>query len=161
MNHQIQEASSEDSERIAEIVREAYRDVADRFQLTPTNAPTHPSNCTPSWIESDLARGVSYSLLSVDGSPCGCVGLSFPEPRLAELQRVAVLPELRRWGFGSVLVSHGLALARARGAEEVEIGVIAKHTELVEWYRRRGFSLVSRQDFEHLPFTVAFMRCAL
>ena len=56
---------------LAGLVRTAFRDVAERFGLTPDNCPTHPSNCTPGWIETALDDGVTYYVLDMDGRPRG------------------------------------------------------------------------------------------
>jgi N-acetylglutamate synthase-like GNAT family acetyltransferase len=156
--HTIRKASPNDTEVLSQIVRTAHRDVAVRFQLTAENAPTHPSNCQPGWIASGLSRGVSYFILFADADPCGCVALERAAPELAYLERLAVIPERRGRGFGSALVVHGLIEAAAAGAREVSVGVIADHTEIVEWYQKRGFSFVEKRQFPHLPFTVAFLR---
>lgn len=70
----IREADSKDIKVLACIIRESFRDVAARFSLTLENCPKHPSNCTTSWIESDMARGVQYFILFIEGKPIGCVG---------------------------------------------------------------------------------------
>ncbi len=54
----IREAGSADAEVLANIIRSAFRDVAERFSLTPENCPKHPSNYTTAWVDADLGRGV-------------------------------------------------------------------------------------------------------
>ena len=73
------------------------------------------------------------------------------------LERLCVLPGFRRRGFGEELVSRVLAEAVALGARQVDIGIIEKHTELREWYRKLGFTEGESKDFPHLPFRVLFM----
>jgi hypothetical protein len=68
---QIREANSVDISLLSRLVRQSYRDVADRFKLTPANCPKHPSNCTDEWIENDFARGVNYFILEKKGIPAG------------------------------------------------------------------------------------------
>jgi hypothetical protein len=70
----IREATIADIEVLSNIISKSFRDVAERFSLTPDNGPKHLSNCTTSWIESDVARGVRY-FMSSDGKSCGCVGV--------------------------------------------------------------------------------------
>jgi len=43
------------------------------------------------------------------------------------------------------------------GAAEVSVGIIAKHVELREWYRRLGFVESGSKAFSHLPFEVAYL----
>jgi len=153
----IREATIEDLEVLASIINGSFRDVAKRFSLTQDNCPKHPSNCTTSWIEADMARGVQYFILSNNGNPIGCVGLERPNNDVCYLERLSVLPEMRGNHFGVNLVQHALSYASSKGARTVSIGIIAEHAELKEWYKSLGFIEVGTKHFAHLPFEVCFM----
>ncbi len=153
----IRDATAQDAELLARIIRESYRDVAERFSLTPQNCPKHPSNCTTDWIAADHARGVRYFILAADGGPGGCVALEAPSADLCYLERLAVVPEKRRQGYGRTLVLHALSCAKASGADRVSIGIIADHIELKRWYVAFGFVETETKEFPHLPFRVSFM----
>ena len=153
----IREATSEDAEVLAGIIRESFRNVAERFSLTPENSPKHPSNCTTEWIESDQKRGVQYFILSQNSEPIGCVGLERADSTLCYIERLAVLPEMRRRGYGRELMLYALERAKEIGVSKVSIGVIAAQDELKAWYAYIGFVPVGTKTFEHLPFQVAFM----
>jgi hypothetical protein len=58
----IKKAGSADISILSDFIRHAYKDVAQRFGLTLQNCPKHPSNCTDEWVQSDLDRGVIYSM---------------------------------------------------------------------------------------------------
>lgn len=58
----IKKAGIADISNLSDIIRHAYKDVAQCFGLTPQNCPKHPSNCTDEWVQSDLDRGVIYSM---------------------------------------------------------------------------------------------------
>jgi N-acetylglutamate synthase-like GNAT family acetyltransferase len=153
----IREATLDDIDVLARIIRESFRDVAIRFSLTLQNCPKHPSNCTTSWIESDMTRGVRYFILSQGGNPIGCVGLETPSIVVCYLERLSVLPEMRRKHHGIKLVQHALGLAASKGGYKVSIGIIAEQIELKKWYQRLGFTEVQTKSFPHLPFQVCFM----
>lgn len=157
----IREATIEDIEVLASIISGSFRDVARRFSLTQDNCPKHPSNCTPSWIESDMGRGVQYFILFHSDNPIGCVGLESPSIDVCYLERLSVLPEMRCKHFGIRLVQHGLYYAASKGARKVSIGIISEHTELKEWYRTLGFTETGTKRFAHLPFQVCFMELNL
>lgn len=153
----IRQATAEDADLLARIIRESFAGPAREFGLTPENAPTHPSNCTPEWIEDALGKGVRYYIFEDDGLPCGCVAMEIPDPEFAYLERLAVLPGYRRKGFGRTLVRHVLDQACAEGLHRVEIAIIADNTDLREWYERQGFVVISTKSFPNLPFEVTFM----
>jgi GNAT superfamily N-acetyltransferase len=143
----IREASSADISLLSRLIRRSYRDVADRFKLTPANCPKHPSNCTNEWIENDLARWVSYYILEHSGIPAGCVAIEKANSDLCYLERLAVLPRERHKGLGRQLVEH--------------VFHIAQQTELKQWYQKLGFKEGETKEFSHLPFPVTFMTCEL
>ena len=157
----IRKATTEDLEILASIIRASFLDVAKRFSLTQDNCPEHPSNCTASWIESDLARGVQYFLLSQNGIPIGCVGLESPSIDVCYLERLSFLPGRRGNHFGIRLVQHALNHAASKGARRISIGIIAEHTALKGWYKTFGFAEVGIKRFAHLPFQVCFMELNL
>lgn len=157
----IRQATLDDREILAQLIRDAFRDVAQRFALTGDNCPKHPSNCQPSWIDADFSRGVHYSIVFVDAKPIGCVAIEQPRPDICYLERLAVLPIMRGRHLGTRLVHHALELAAAKGARKVGIGIIDAQTELKEWYKRFGFVVAERKSFPHLPFTVCLMELAL
>jgi GNAT superfamily N-acetyltransferase len=154
---QITQATVHDAEMLAAIVREGFRDVAERFDLTAENCPKHPSNCTAEWVSSDFDRGVTYFLLWKDRTPCGCVALEIATAEVAYLERLAVLPRYRGRGFGAALVQHAVVLAQELGTRKISVGLIAQQGELRAWYRRLGFVEDRVKCFPHLPFRVAFL----
>ena len=158
---QIIKAGLADVPALAYLICDAYRDVAQRFNLTPENCPKHPSNCTPKWIRKDFARGVSFFILEHDREPVGCAALEKPTTDLGYLERLAVLPDYRCRGFGRMLVDYIFERAKDAGLKQISIGIIAEQTDLLWWYRKIGFVEGDTKEFEHLPFLVTFMRYQL
>ena len=153
----IRKVSPKDISLLSELIRQSYRDVADRFELTPANCPKHPSNCTDGWVEKDFDRGVSYYILEHRGKPAGCVAIEHVSADLCYLERLAVLPHERNKGFGSQLVDHVFRTAQGSGVKKISIGIIAMQTELKQWYQKIGFIEGETKNFSHLPFRVTFM----
>lgn len=154
---QIREAKRDDLPLLVRLVRESFRDVADRFGLTAENCPTHPSNVTEDQLALTMAKGVAHFILESDGEPAGCVALEPAAGDVCYLERLCVLPGFRRRGFGAALVEHVRDRARLMGLARVELAMIAEHDELRRWYERKGFLAMEMRRFEHLPFMVLFM----
>jgi N-acetylglutamate synthase-like GNAT family acetyltransferase len=142
---------------LAETIRNSFRDVAERFGLTQENAPRHPSNCTAEWIRQEINRGTVYFVLEKESQVAGCVALEKASSDVCYLERLGVLPGRRRNGFGGALVKHVLSEAKRLGAHKVNIGIIAEHTELKNWYQKQGFVEIETKKFPHLPFEVSFL----
>ena len=104
-----------------------------------------------------MKKEVHYYVLETGTIPCGCVALEHAEPKRCYLERLSVLPEFRRRGFGTALVNHVLMQCRSLGGEFVQIGIISADTELKQWYENLGFTETHTTTFAHLPFEVAFM----
>lgn len=158
---QIRKAGYKNASVLSGIIRESFRNVAQRFNLTPRNCPKHPSNCTDDWIRNDIKRGVIYYSLLYNGAVIGCVAVEKANPDQFYLERLSVLPEYRRRGFGKVLVDYIINQAKSMNAKRISIGIISKHAELKLWYQRIGFVEKETKHFPHLPFMVSFMEYEL
>jgi N-acetylglutamate synthase-like GNAT family acetyltransferase len=157
MSSKIRICTKEDTQVLTETIRRSFRDVAERFGLTLENAPRHPSNCTVDWIQKDIDRGVTYFAIENKNHVVGCVALEQASTEVCYLERLAVLPDHRRRGFGKALVNHVLSESKLLGVNYVSIGIIAKQTELKNWYKGLGFVEGESKEFPHLPFRVTFM----
>ena len=153
----IRKASKTDIPVLLGILRKSFAGVAKRFNLTVENCPKNLAFCTEQRIKDDFARGLKYYILEDDGQSCGCVALEKAGSDVCYLERLAVLPEHRRKGFGKTLVNHIFDEAKKIGIQRVEIGIISRDTELKNWYRKFGFVEKETKKFDHLPFLVAFM----
>lgn len=157
MEFLIRDATNDDIPLLTTLIRNSFLDIAERFNLTPQNCPTHPSNCKTEWIESALKKGIKYYILEKKNVPSGCVALERVQSDVFYLERLSVLPQFRRNGFGEAMVHHAVNEAKRLGAHRVEIGIISDHVELRKWYKKFGFSVKKEAQFEHLPFKVTFM----
>jgi len=135
--------------------------VAEKYNLNDRNCPTHPSFCREDWIRKAMNRGVQFYYLLHQNEMIGCVALEEAGAGLGYLERLAVLPEYQKNGYGSRLVRYVLEEAIRRGLDRVSIAVIAEQSELSQWYERRGFLQTEVRHFEHLPFNVRFMEIKL
>lgn len=157
MDRTIRTATANEADVLAALIRRSFRGVAERFRLTPDNCPRHPSNCTAEWITRDLIQGKQYFVLEIGPNPAGCVAIRRSDDRAGEIERLAVLPEFRRGGCGNQLLEHALQVLRDLGLTRAELAIIASHTDLRDWYIRRGFASTGTKEFPHLPFVVEFL----
>ena len=104
-----------------------------------------------------MNRGVTFYMLEKDGQSVGCAALEKISDEVCYLERLAVLPQERRKGFGEALVKHVLSKARLLDVYRVGIGIIAEHKELQNWYEKLGFEEVESKRFPQLIFQVTLM----
>jgi N-acetylglutamate synthase-like GNAT family acetyltransferase len=108
-----------------------------------------------------MERGVTYYVAENENVVVGCVALELANSEVSYLECLAVLPDQRRKGFGKKLVNHVLSEAKILGVQRVNIGIIAEHTELKNWYKEIGFVEGETKEFSHLLFYVIFMSYVL
>lgn len=161
MIHQIQIASLSDAEKLALIVRNSNKDVADKFDITFENNPKHPSFYTKEWVLKDFERGEEYFLYQENNEYLGCVAFEQPNTETAYLNRLSVLPMYRRNGIGEKLVTHIIEHSKEKNVKTISIGIITKHEQLKTWYSKLGFKEGDTKIFSHLPFDVTFMHYEL
>ena len=157
----IREANKTDALILVNILRQSFAPVAKQFGLTIENCPSNRAFCTEQRIYDDFAKGANYYILEENSKPCGCVAFEKANSDVCYLERLAVLPEHRRKGFGAALVRHLFDIALKMGIKRVEIGIISEQTELKNWYKKFGFVEKNTKTFDHLPFVVAFMSVEL
>jgi ribosomal protein S18 acetylase RimI-like enzyme len=153
--------SGEPLDTSVEIIRRSFATVAEELNLTPENAPTHPSFIILAQLEELRRKGLSFYGYFLGDRQVGFVAMERADDSLYYLEKLAVLPEYRHNGYGKELVQFVLDTAAAEGAKKLSIGIIDEQTILKNWYKEIGFRETGTRKFEHLPFTVGFMEIDL
>jgi len=139
------------------IIRKSFSTVADQFNLSRDNCPSHPS-----FIEYDnllelKKKGVSFFGLFTGDHQAGFVAVEKSDNGLFFIEKLSVLPGYRHNGYGKSLVQFAIDYVKNHNGEKISIGVIDEHKKLKEWYKTSGFVETGTKSFKHLPFTVCFM----
>jgi predicted N-acetyltransferase YhbS len=89
-------------------------------------------------------------LAEQDGELVGCVLIADKgvrgAARVGYLGLLTVSPLLQSGGLGSALVVEAERRAAMFGASVMEMTVIKQRSELIAWYRRRGYALSGREE---------------
>lgn len=141
----------------AKVIRDAFRSVAELFDLTIDNAPSNAA-----FISEDKLYAMKESGITLFGAfegekQVGFVSVEKANDTVFYLEKLAVLPEHRHKGFGKILMDHVFDYVRAQGGKRISIGIINENTVLKNWYEAYGFGEVGVKTYEHLPFTVCIM----
>ena len=134
----IRDARKADKDILVNLIREAFRDVAEKFGLTVENCPKFARFNAKERVKGDFERGLKYYILEENGLACGCVALEKAGPDKCYLGRLAVLPECRNKGFGQALVNHLFEQMKIMNLQRVEIGIISKHRKLKKKMRHKN-----------------------
>jgi ribosomal protein S18 acetylase RimI-like enzyme len=139
------------------IIRQAFKTVADEFNLTPHNCPTHPSFITNDALLNLNTKGAKFFGMFIDELQIGFIAVEKSDDGLYFIEKLAVLPPQRHKGFGSSLVRFAMEYIRNNMGKKISIGIINEHALLKNWYKGLGFEEVTIKKYDHLPFTVFFM----
>lgn len=90
-------------------------------------------------------------LAEASGALVGCVLVADKGVRarehIAYLGLLTVSPALQGGGLGRALIEQAERHARETiGADRMEMTVIKRRQELIDWYRRRGYALTGREE---------------
>lgn len=141
-----------------DIIRRSFMTVAEDFGLTESNCPSHTAFMTIDKLEKQFNDGKPMYLFYQDDIPVGYFSLLKCRDEEWELNNLAVLPEHRHLGIGKAMVDYAVATVKNYGGNKISIGIIEENILLRNWYLKLGFNHISTRQFEHLPFTVGFMK---
>ena len=118
----IRTAHEEDIPRLAGLIKDAFRDVAEKFGITQEESGWESPFCTPEVIRADMNDGMVYHLLEDDAILAGCIAVGDKMPGILYAKRLAVPPHLRGRGYGRMLMNHLVEEARRLGKDRVGSG---------------------------------------
>lgn len=154
MSLTISQATRADAGRIAAVLRAAFAPVATRFGLTRANCPSHTSFATADAVAREMDQGIQSYLGELGETAVACVALRMQAGTGAKMKRLAVLPDRQGKGNGRQLVAYAESVARRNLFPAIEVGIIAEHTALLDWYKELGYVELRREVIPRLPFTV-------
>jgi len=145
----LRPATPGDVDALVELVHTAYRGEPSRAGWTTEADLLDGSRTTPELLAATVAdRGVTVLVAaSPEAGLLGCAAVTRRDP-VAEFGTFAVRPGLQGHGLGSTLLAEAEEHARTHGALAIEMSVISARTELIAFYRRRGYV----ETGETLPF---------
>lgn len=131
--------------------------MAIEFGLNELNCPTHPSLMTLDRLLELKKRARLFGLFLANVQ-VGFVAIEKAADTLCYMDKLAVLPEYRHKDYGRKLVEFVLSYVKKHKGERVSLGMINESAVLKNWYLQLGFKETETKNFEHLPFTVCFMK---
>jgi len=158
MDYQIRQAEREDIPALVTIIGTAFKMAADRLGLPLPKGSKHASNISGSWIVADMDKGVRYFIAEKNGRGIGATMVGFAKPDVCYIGRLSVLPEYQGQGLGGKILAYAIDRATETNARYISIGVVSDEQHLIEWYKRMGFTINRRVNYDDFPFEVTMMR---
>lgn len=102
---------------------------------------------------------IEFILLTVEGTPVGCIGLQPISPGLGEIKRLYVEPSSRGWGLSRLLLAELETLARAKHLTTLRLETGTEQHEAVALYTRNGYTPIpAYPPFEDQPASLCFAK---
>ncbi|MFC6158035.1 GNAT family N-acetyltransferase [Kribbella jiaozuonensis] len=106
-----------------------------------------------------LHPDIAFTLLTLDGTPVGCVGLQPVAPNLGEIKRMYVVPTARGWGLSRILLTAVESQARSTGLTRLRLETGTKQAEAIALYTNHGYRPTPPYPpFEHEPVSLCFAK---
>ncbi|MCR5522095.1 MAG: GNAT family N-acetyltransferase [Clostridia bacterium] len=143
---------------VLEIIHKSFGTVAENFNLTKENCPGHTAFMTLNKLQNSFKSGNRMFLYYSGSIPVGFFSLKQIDCETWELDHLSVLPKYRHRGIGRELLKFAEKTVKQQNGKTLKIGIIEKNEQLKQWYLQNGFVSTGTSHFEHLPFTVGFMK---
>ena len=95
----------QDMKNSAQIIIDSFKTVAEEFNLTKKNCPTHPSFISFRKLKDSKEKGIKLFGLFENNKQVGFVAIEKASDDLYYLEKLAVLPEHRHKGYGRMLIN--------------------------------------------------------
>ncbi|WP_405063096.1 GNAT family N-acetyltransferase [Kribbella sp. NBC_01505] len=107
----------------------------------------------------DLHPDITFTLLLLEGSPVGCVGLQPVEAGLGEIKRMYVEPSSRGWGLSRILLDAVEAEAQRRSITQLRLETGTQQREAIALYTNHGYTRTPPYPpFENEPASLCFAK---
>ncbi|GCF93185.1 hypothetical protein NRIC_10760 [Enterococcus florum] len=154
----FKQVSAEETEDCAAVIRASFATVAEEFALTIDNCPTNGAFTQAYHLVEDLERGKLLYGVFYQKTLIGFFELLAKQNQEYALEKVAILPEYRHRGYGSLTMVYIKALVKVNGGKAIQVGIIEKNIRLKKWYEQHGFIHLETKQINSLPFDVGLMK---
>ncbi len=159
----IRRMSLEEIPECVNVIRGAFKTVADELGFTEENAPRFTAFATDTnrlGYQFCVEKKPMFVYLH-RGSIVGYYSLVLLENGNVELNNLSVLPEFRHLGIGEKLVNDAIEKVRTVGKDKIEIGIVEENVKLRKWYEKLGFIHTGTKKFDFFPFTCGYLEKSL
>lgn len=140
----VRKANLGDAESIVDLVNSAYRGETSKAGWTTEADILGGQRTDLSKIQEIIndSNSALLVMLTADNKICACVHLEKISRSKAYLGMLTVMPTMQVGGIGKSLLKTAEIFARESWqSQDIEMTVISLRTELIEWYKRRGYAL--------------------
>jgi GNAT superfamily N-acetyltransferase len=157
-------AASDSLSELTALLHAAYASLgAQGFNYTAVDQTEDATRTRIAWGECYVAEKDGHIVGTISFSdPMRSKGCPwFNRPEVSSLHQFGVLPQYQRRGVGGKLLAFVEDRARVSGAEEIALDTAEGATDLIGWYRRRGYRDVDHVQWDDKTYRSLVMSKAL
>lgn len=148
----FQTATIDDAPKLSALVNSAYRGDSSKQGWTTEADLLDGQRTDPQSLIKDIKTPHNQFELAFEGRSSNLLGsihLIQELPDTLYFGMLTVDPSMQGQGFGKILLAHAESVAKAYGLKKLRCVVIPSRTELIDFYKRRGFKETGK--FEDFP----------
>lgn len=155
----INPACEKHSDLVCAIIRESFKEQAERLGINNDEYPNFVAFDTPEKVRERMRKGDRTVIAYVGGEPVGTVSCNAFHGQAGRgcIRRLAVLPRHRGKNYGQALMEHAEKYLAANGVSSIELAIVARFHGLERYYLKMGYVSLERKSFPSLPFEVLYM----
>lgn len=145
----FQTATIHDAPALSKLVNSAYRGDSSKQGWTTEADLLDGQRTDPESLIKIIENPLNQIELAYEGKSLnllGSVHLLQELPDTIYFGMLTIDPSLQGQGFGKILINHVEQVTRAYGFKQIRITVISSRTELIDFYKRRGFKETGREE---------------
>lgn len=106
------------------VIVNSFKTVADKFGLTIENCPANPAFMEYGQLIGMKEKGINMFGLFLDENQIGFIAIECADNKTYYIERLSVLPEYRKQGYGTQLVDFAFDYVRKVGGERISIALM-------------------------------------
>jgi ribosomal protein S18 acetylase RimI-like enzyme len=91
------------------------------------------------------------------GKVIGSIGIKEIENNIFKIERLAVLPDQRHNKIGQTLMNYAIDRIKENMGKAAKVEIVYENKQLLKWYEKQGFQVISIDTYEKLPFQVGVL----
>lgn len=157
----IKKVNLDDLQSCADVIKESFITIAEKFDITQGNAPSYVAfSVNSEKLKEQYLNGREMYVYTLDEQMIGFFSLDF-SGKSCELNNLCVLTEYQHNGVGRELLNFAINRAFEKKSDKLTLSIVEENTVLKEWYASFGFIHTHTKKYDFFPFNCGYMELAL
>ncbi len=157
----INKFSINEIEDYLSLIKKSFQTVAEELQMTKGIFPASGAFFDKNGFHKLLNKGAQlFGLYHKDDTVrqlIGCVAINSKDGRKYKIMKLAILPDYRKKGYGSLLMNFIEEYIFVLGGQAISLGMVLENEVLKNWYINRNYQIIKTSPYKKTNFNICFM----